>query len=277
MLYLSYTFNSCLVSSIHRTFRKVCVNNAIMNIAYRGFNFIQNYFKIQAPEPDVLPPAKSSDPTQVNIFGSIVRIVPLTGGIQHAFNESDGSPKYRFLRQQGLQPSRHLPDTLIIGVKKSGTRALLEFIRLHPDVRAAGCEVHFFDRHYAKGFHWYRNHMPATIEGQVTMEKTPSYFITKEVPQRVHHMNPGTKYVYILSFAFERKSVILFWNRLLVVVRDPVTRAISDYTQAASKKPGMKKFEELVFLNGSYGSTDLKAVEFALFLIQFLFLKVFRL
>lgn len=158
----------------------------------RQIEFLIN-FQIHAPEQDTLPPAKSSDPTQINIFGSIVRIVPLTGGIQHAFNESDGSPKYRFLRQQGLQPNRHLPDTLIIGVKKSGTRALLEFIRLHPDVRAAGCEVHFFDRHYAKGFHWYRNHMPATIEGQVTMEKTPSYFITKEVPQRVHHMNPSTK------------------------------------------------------------------------------------
>lgn len=105
----------------------------------------------------------------------------------------DGSPKYRLLRQQGSRPLRHLPDTLIIGVKKSGTRALLEFIRLHPDVRAAGCEVHFFDRHYQKGLHWYRHHMPYTIEGQITMEKTPSYFVTKEVPSRVHHMNPSTK------------------------------------------------------------------------------------
>lgn len=59
----------------------------------------------------------------------------------------------------------------------------------------------------------FRHHMPATLEGQVTMEKTPSYFVTREVPQRVHQMNPNTK--------------------LLVVVRDPVTRAISDYTQAA--------------------------------------------
>lgn len=105
----------------------------------------------------------------------------------------DGSPKYRLLRQQGSRPSRHLPGTLIIGVKKSGTRALLEFIRLHPDVRAAGCEVHFFDRHYQKGLHWYRHHMPYTIEGQITMEKTPSYFVTKDVPLRVHHMNPNTK------------------------------------------------------------------------------------
>lgn len=36
-----------------------------------------------------------------------------------------------------------------------------------------------------------------------------------------------------------------------MVVRDPVTRAISDYTQAASKKEGMKKFEELAFVNES--------------------------
>lgn len=108
-------------------------------------------------------------------------------------HSTDGSPKYRFLHQQGSRPSRHLPDTLIIGVKKSGTRALLEFIRLHPDVRAAGCEVHFFDRHYQRGLHWYRHRMPYTIEGQITMEKTPSYFVTKEVPLRVHHMNPKTK------------------------------------------------------------------------------------
>lgn len=68
----------------------------------------------------------------------------------------DQSPKYPFLRQQGLLPSRKLPNALLIGVKKGGTRALLEFIRLHPDVRAAGSEVHFFDRHYAKGYDWYR-------------------------------------------------------------------------------------------------------------------------
>jgi Sulfotransferase domain len=29
--------------------------------------------------------------------------------------------------------ARRLPDVLLIGVKKSGTRALLEFIRVHPD------------------------------------------------------------------------------------------------------------------------------------------------
>jgi [heparan sulfate]-glucosamine 3-sulfotransferase 3 len=68
----------------------------------------------------------------------------------------DTPVKYKILRQQGLIASRQLPSALIIGVKKGGTRALLEFMRLHPDIRAAGSEVHFFDYHYAKGFHWYR-------------------------------------------------------------------------------------------------------------------------
>ncbi|XP_018329717.1 heparan sulfate glucosamine 3-O-sulfotransferase 3B1 [Agrilus planipennis] len=152
-----------------------------------------------------------------------VPIITLTG--------SDAYPKYRFFRQQGLQPIRQLPTALIIGVKKGGTRALLEFIRIHPDVRAAGCEVHFFDKHYSKGFEWYRHHMPLTLDGQITVEKTPSYFITRDAPQRVKLMNPSIK--------------------LLVIVRDPVTRAISDYTQAISKKPEMQSFERLVFFNGS--------------------------
>lgn len=141
---------------------------------------------------------KDNDTTH-NEKPSNTKIIPVQGiSLDSLYNKTsarilDGSPKYRLLRQQGTRPSRHLPDTLIIGVKKSGTRALLEFIRLHPDVRAAGCEVHFFDRHYQKGLHWYRHHMPYTIEGQITMEKTPSYFVTKEVPLRVNHMNPNTK------------------------------------------------------------------------------------
>ncbi|KAJ6653906.1 hypothetical protein lerEdw1_007664 [Lerista edwardsae] len=51
---------------------------------------------------------------------------------------------------------KRLPQALIIGVKKGGTRALLEALRAHPDVRAVGTEPHFFDRNYDKGLDWYR-------------------------------------------------------------------------------------------------------------------------
>lgn len=132
-----------------------------------------------------------SEVLEIQLVDTIVRNVPLTNEL----NEIEIMPKYRLLSEHGEQLARHLPGVLIIGVKKSGTRALLEFIRFvySVEVRAAGCEVHFFDRYYSRGLQWYRNHMPPTITGQITMEKTPSYFITKEVPFRVHHMNPSIK------------------------------------------------------------------------------------
>uniref|UniRef100_A0A670Y0W2 Sulfotransferase n=1 Tax=Pseudonaja textilis TaxID=8673 RepID=A0A670Y0W2_PSETE len=132
--------------------------------------------------------------------------------------------------------ARRLPQALIIGVKKGGTRALLEALRAHPDVRAVGTEPHFFDRNYGHGLDWYRELMPRTLEGQLTMEKTPSYFVTGEAAGRIHAMAKDTK--------------------LIVVVRDPVTRAISDYTQTLSKKPEIPTFEVLAFKNRTLGLID---------------------
>lgn len=132
--------------------------------------------------------------------------------------------------------TKRFPQAIIIGVKKGGTRALLEFLRIHPDVRAVGAEPHFFDRFYDKGLEWYRNLMPRTLDGQITMEKTPSYFVTKEAPSRVCTMNCQTK--------------------LIVVVRDPVTRAVSDYTQTLSKNPGLPSFQSLALKNSSTGLID---------------------
>ncbi|KAF7655588.1 hypothetical protein LDENG_00053960 [Lucifuga dentata] len=132
--------------------------------------------------------------------------------------------------------TKRFPQAIIIGVKKGGTRALLEFLRIHPDVRAVGAEPHFFDRFYDRGLEWYRDLMPRTLDGQITMEKTPSYFVTKEAPSRVCTMNCHTK--------------------LIVVVRDPVTRAVSDYTQTLSKNPGLPSFQSLALKNSSTGLID---------------------
>ncbi|XP_025940554.1 heparan sulfate glucosamine 3-O-sulfotransferase 6 [Apteryx rowi] len=81
-----------------------------------------------------------------------------------------------------------------------------------------------------------RSLMPRTLEGQITMEKTPSYFVTKEAPRRIYNMSRDTK--------------------LIVVVRNPVTRAISDYTQTLSKNPTIPSFQALAFKNVSMGLID---------------------
>ncbi|XP_065780100.1 heparan sulfate glucosamine 3-O-sulfotransferase 6 isoform X2 [Muntiacus reevesi] len=78
--------------------------------------------------------------------------------------------------------------------------------------------------------HQTRSLMPRTLDGQITLEKTPSYFVTREAPRRIHSMSPATK--------------------LIVVVRNPVTRAISDYAQTLSKTPGLPSFGALAFRRG---------------------------
>ncbi|KAM4624376.1 heparan sulfate glucosamine 3-O-sulfotransferase 2-like [Polymixia lowei] len=160
--------------------------------------------------------------------------------------KSDPRPLSRFNTARNNTPSpstgnvkfgnKKLPNAIIVGVKKGGTRAVLEFIRIHPDVRAVGTETHFFDRNYDRGLDWYRGLMPRTLESQITMEKTPSYFVTRETPRRISAMSRDTK--------------------LIVVVRDPVTRAISDYTQTLTKTPDLPSFQELAFSNQSLGLVD---------------------
>ncbi|XP_015520851.1 heparan sulfate glucosamine 3-O-sulfotransferase 6 [Neodiprion pinetum] len=222
-IWITFKYNGCLLGGLSR---KLTLQRSQHADSYSETLLLRSPSQVKVEEIP-LDNIASLDPRTTK-----VQLVPLWSNNETLLRELiDVSPKYQILRQQGLRPGRQLPVALIIGVKKGGTRALLEFLRLHPDIRAAGSEVHFFDRHYSKGFHWYRHRMPPTLEGQVTMEKTPSYFIREEVPRRVQHMNPGTK--------------------LIVVVRDPVTRAISDYTQVKSKRVKMPRFEELAFLNDS--------------------------
>ena len=129
---------------------------------------------------------------------------------------------------------KRLPQCIIIGVRKCGTRALLEFLDLHPEIRSADEEQHFFDHNesYVKGLEWYRQKMPLSYPHQITIEKTPAYFITDKVPQRIYAMNESIK--------------------LLVILREPATRVVSDYTQIFanrhSKNKSHPRFEQLALI-----------------------------
>ncbi len=113
---------------------------------------------------------------------------------------------------------RRLPRLLIIGVRKGGTRALLEMLNLHPAIAMVPAEVHFFDKveHYERGLDWYREQMPLSRPEQLTVEKSPSYYVTPEVPERVWAMNPAVQ--------------------LILIVRDPVTRLLSDFAQIEASR-----------------------------------------
>ncbi|KAM4631790.1 heparan sulfate glucosamine 3-O-sulfotransferase 4-like [Discoglossus pictus] len=188
------------------------------NETHRDVSTLQ---RIILPTTDIIPDSNN---------GILERIQPEHGNTEDEINRGIS------LNSTAEYGEKKLPQAIIIGVKKGGTRALLEALRAHPDVRAVAVESHFFDRNYEKGLEWYRELMPRTLDGQITMEKTPSYFVTDEAPQRIHSMAKDTK--------------------LIVVVRNPVTRAISDYTQTLSKRPEIPTFEILAFKNRTLGLID---------------------
>lgn len=132
----------------------------------------------------------------------------------------------------GTDVKKRLPKAIIIGSNKSGTRALLVILKMHPDINACSDEVHFFNReeNYMRGLEWYRARMPESTADKLTIEKSPGYFITRNVPERVYSMSKDIK--------------------LLVIVRDPTIRAISEYTQLAVKaNSSLPKFEGYVTNN----------------------------
>ncbi|XP_067857731.1 heparan sulfate glucosamine 3-O-sulfotransferase 1-like [Heptranchias perlo] len=146
--------------------------------------------------------------------------------------------------------TRKVPQTIIIGVRKGGTRALLEMLNIHPDIVVAKAEVHFFDwdENYQKGFGWYCEQMPASLPHQITVEKTPGYFTSLKAPERIHDMNSSV--------------------RLLLILRDPAERVISDYTQVLynrrERHKSYKPVEEILMRNGKL-NTKYKAVQRSLY------------
>lgn len=115
---------------------------------------------------------------------------------------------------------RVLPDFIIIGTQKGGTSSLYQYLSQHPDVAPAfKKEVHYFGWEFARRESWYRAHFPlrayrrarqaVTGTRVITGEATPYYLFHPLVPGRVRALVPGV--------------------RLIVLLRNPVDRAVSSY------------------------------------------------
>ena len=114
-------------------------------------------------------------------------------------------------------PNRPLLDFMIVGVQKGGTTALAHFLGQHPQIgMSTPKEVHLFDApEYSPGW------TPAQIDirygrffegragAEIRGEATPIYLFLPEIAGELKRYNPALK--------------------LIVLLRDPVERAISHY------------------------------------------------
>ena len=133
--------------------------------------------------------------------------------------------KYKF-------KSRKFPDAIIIGVRKGGTTALRKILHCHPSIQTAQNEVVYFSHplNYEKGLSWYIERMPLTSDNQLTIEKSPQYFLSPLAPERLYRVSKTVK--------------------TLLIVRNPLVRTVSDYYFQQRKGLSKLPFYKKVFVKG---------------------------
>ena len=109
------------------------------------------------------------------------------------------------------------PSTIVIGVAKSGTRELMDFMHLHPHIQIyhkktgkITYEMNYFAEQQNEGTRWLTEQMPCSFSNQMTIMKHSGYFHMNNVPERIRKYNASI--------------------RLILIVREPIARLYSAYT-----------------------------------------------
>lgn len=116
------------------------------------------------------------------------------------------------------------PTFLCVGSQKCGTTWLSGRVRQHPEVcTARQKEVHFFDHadKYPLGLSWYESQFECSSGARAIGEFSPNYFWTvggAPLPKANHSLGSA-----------ERIAEAYPDIRLIVMLRDPVDRAVSGY------------------------------------------------
>ncbi len=105
----------------------------------------------------------------------------------------------------------------IIGAQKSGTKALVSFLRSHPEINFGRKEeIHFFDddsvfkNNKVVDLDRYHNNFDFTLPGKYFVDVTPSYLYWTPSIERIHNYNPKIKMICILRNPVDR--AYSHWN-----------------------------------------------------------------
>jgi hypothetical protein len=135
---------------------------------------------------------------------------------------------------------RLTPHFLIVGAQRCGTTSMFKTLRQHPSVLAPALQkgIHYFDNHYDRGQDWYRSHFPLRMTAARTEKRAGVVPMTGE----------SSPYYMFHPLAADRIAADLPGVRLVVLLRDPVERAISAYTHERARGYETETFERALEL-----------------------------
>jgi len=139
---------------------------------------------------------------------------------------------YRYLSAS----HRRVPDFIIAGAQKSGTTSLWAYLSEHPDVEPPMTkEMSFFDVNFHRGIDWYRMHFPLKasgppnngVEHRTLSGESSAYYM-------FHPLSPG------------RIADTLPQVKIIVLLRNPVSRAFSHYQLKLRRRQETLSFDEAI-------------------------------
>jgi hypothetical protein len=119
------------------------------------------------------------------------------------------------------------PNFLIVGTQKGGTTSLFNYLKMHPKIKMPNTkEIHYFTFMFSKGDDWYRSNFPKLEDGEITGEASPYYMFYERYLRRIYDYNRNMK--------------------IIVLLRNPIYRALSHYKMMCSYNMEKLSFSEAI-------------------------------
>ena len=133
---------------------------------------------------------------------------------------------------------KRFPKFIIIGLGKTGTKALYEALKLHPSLKGPFRERRFFSLYYKSGMTSYLASMPEPPPQGYIIEKSPDYITHPRAAKRIVE-SAGSLGIDVSKLKF------------IVVLRNPIDRAMSEYMEwnlqkMVNHRPLLSSFHRMV-------------------------------
>ena len=149
-----------------------------------------------------------------------------------SWRQADGKPENKGVENRG-------PDFFLLGAMKSGTSSLFYYLSQHPNIRVPQKkELHYYDFKIYEDWNLqkYLRQFPVKTLDEISGEATPYYLRHPHAPRWIKRDFPNARFI--------------------VILRNPVDRAYSQYQFAKQKGKLDKPFSELVKTEDAYVKED---------------------
>ena len=132
------------------------------------------------------------------------------------------------------------PSFLAIGAQKAGTTSFFQYLNSHESFSSPIFkELHFFDQNFDRGINWYQEKFPNINDQNLfTGEATPYYLFHPHAARRAHKYFPNIK--------------------LICLLREPASRAFSQYEMNVKRGNEKEAFEDAIALEEKRISSEYK-------------------